>query len=909
MGEKIKIAEFELDNIEALIKSTAEVKAGIDELKEANKQLAKQGDGASEAFIQNAADLKSLNSAYNANIKVLAESNQKMADQEARSKLLNVALNQEVKTINDARASNKLLNKLRNETNATTDKGRKELKLLNAALDSNNKFIKENVDQYTQQKINVGNYTESIKDALGQTTLFGRAQRTLNQILGLGKPIYQALKAEVIGIGSSFKAATASTTGMSTAQKAAAVTSNLLSGALKVLKLALIATGIGAILVLLGSLISYFSKTQRGADFVSKALAVIGTVMDVLIDRVSQFGEALIKFFSGDFSGGFDDMKAALSGVGDEMIREATLAYELEAAFQALEDKQISLISVQAQRKKQIEELRLLAKDEQTDLKERANLLEQAGQLEKDILADQLEVAREQARISKERLALGESSRDEVREDAQLQAEVIELETQSLKLQRSIEAEKQGLLKRARSEEASAFKARQAEAKKLIDLAIKESKTKLDLFIAENKELATTVEEKFRLQEQIRDGRLAILNEELEAGKITQTEAALEEFKIKQEFLDAQSELVVDFAKDELDAYVLANQGRLDENALLTEQLVDQEKERLDLLAEQQRIYQDQRLEQGKISQLEYNQAINEIDEQNRLEKSELDLQLSEQKREAQAIDFQNQYEIDRERLELDYQLNREYLEKERKEAVAQAKEAGADVAKVNQLYDKLQIDRQREVGQNRLDIASNVFGGLVDLLGKESAAGKAAAVAQAVVNVAQGVTKAIADGGLLGIVTGALVAAAGAVSIGKILSTPKPDLPSKGATPKAEKGGLFQIGGNRHSNGGTLFQGEDGTRFEAEKGELIGVMSRKAASHFLAFNGMFGGNSGINRSGFLADGGQVGRSISNGNGVDANLITEVIIDSIGSIPVVNVAQNTYDKAYENARIIENASF
>lgn len=47
----------------------------------------------------------------------------------------------------------------------------------------------------------------------------------------------------------------------------------------------------------------------------------------------------------------------------------------------------------------------------------------------------------------------------------------------------------------------------------------------------------------------------------------------------------------------------------------------------------------------------------------------------------------------------------------------------------------------------------------------------KAAAIAEATVNVAQGVTKALAQGGIYGIVTGALVAAAGAVQIGTILS------------------------------------------------------------------------------------------------------------------------------------------
>jgi hypothetical protein len=63
----------------------------------------------------------------------------------------------------------------------------------------------------------------------------------------------------------------------------------------------------------------------------------------------------------------------------------------------------------------------------------------------------------------------------------------------------------------------------------------------------------------------------------------------------------------------------------------------------------------------------------------------------------------------------------------------------------------------------------------LSEVVGKETAAGKAMAVAAAVINVAQGVTKAIGQGGVAGIATGVVVAAAGLISIKKILSTKIP--------------------------------------------------------------------------------------------------------------------------------------
>jgi soluble lytic murein transglycosylase-like protein len=70
----------------------------------------------------------------------------------------------------------------------------------------------------------------------------------------------------------------------------------------------------------------------------------------------------------------------------------------------------------------------------------------------------------------------------------------------------------------------------------------------------------------------------------------------------------------------------------------------------------------------------------------------------------------------------------------------------------------------------------------MADVYGKNSkqaraafAAQKAMSIVQAGINVAEGVTKAIAQGGYLGILTGAMVAATGAISIAKIVAAPMP--------------------------------------------------------------------------------------------------------------------------------------
>lgn len=168
---KVVIAELDID-IEALLKSTSDVKKEIDRLKEAQKELSNQGDTSSKQYVQNASDLKTLSSAYNSNIKAITESTQAQADQANQSKLVALALNTEAQSIKEARDQNALLNRLRNETNVSTAEGKAQLDALNKKLDENNAFVKENADAYLKQKINIGNYKDSIKEAFQEMNIF-----------------------------------------------------------------------------------------------------------------------------------------------------------------------------------------------------------------------------------------------------------------------------------------------------------------------------------------------------------------------------------------------------------------------------------------------------------------------------------------------------------------------------------------------------------------------------------------------------------------------------------------------------------------------------------------------------------------------------------------------------------------
>jgi hypothetical protein len=200
--------------------------------------------------------LKKLNSdkiQQNEQLKVL------ISQQRASNKALAEEQLKQVGTLEKLNRENKKLTAERKTLNLETDKGRKRLQEINAQLDKNNKFIKSNVDSLSRQRLEIGNYKEQVSAALTESGLFGRQIAILTQLQGK----FQA--------------------------------------ALKLTKISLVATGIGAIVVLLGSLIGAFASTQRGVDAFNKILVplksafqgLLGIIQDLSFKAFDKFKDAL----------------------------------------------------------------------------------------------------------------------------------------------------------------------------------------------------------------------------------------------------------------------------------------------------------------------------------------------------------------------------------------------------------------------------------------------------------------------------------------------------------------------------------------------------------------------------------------------------------------------------------------
>ena len=157
-------------------------------------------------------------------------------------------------TLEKLAAQNRKLRREREKLNLETEKGKQRLKEINDALDENNEVIKENSDKLKKQKINVGNYAESIEQATGE-------------IGGMIKSIRTSIK------------------GIFAQAKAFRVQAKAAESASKKIKLvgkAMKAIGIGAIIALLSALVSSVSDSRSGILAMQGTMAKFGAITKMM---------------------------------------------------------------------------------------------------------------------------------------------------------------------------------------------------------------------------------------------------------------------------------------------------------------------------------------------------------------------------------------------------------------------------------------------------------------------------------------------------------------------------------------------------------------------------------------------------------------------------------------------------
>jgi hypothetical protein len=268
------------------------------------------------------------------------------------------------------------------------------------------------------------------------------------------------------------------------------------------LKGAIIATGIGALVVVVASLAAYFTQTERGGDKLNVIMGAMGAVIGKLTDVIIHLGEKIVSIFENpkkaleDFGkllkenitnrvqglleyfpalgkaiglvlkGQFKEAgKVAVDavakvGLGVENITdkigaagEALVKFGKDAAAAAAEGARISnilnevedaereLIVQRARANKQIIQARFIADDLTKSTEERIAAVQRASKLEDQVATKELKYARQKAQALKEQAAIAEVTDDQLIAIAEAQARVLDLEADSIRRQKRLQAE------------------------------------------------------------------------------------------------------------------------------------------------------------------------------------------------------------------------------------------------------------------------------------------------------------------------------------------------------------------------------------------------------------------------------------------------------------------------------------
>jgi hypothetical protein len=279
--EKI-IFSVQIDQSDSIDK-IARLTKDINGLKEANQKLALQQGDNTKAIAEN-------------NLLIQQATNERNKEQKAVLASME-AYGKEAKSIDDARAAVKQLTIERNKLDLSTTEGKKKQTELNASIDAHNKFIKENVDAYQQQKINIGNYTSAlsgIKGPIGDFT---------NKLVGVKEGLTKTKDGlQTAGVGLSS-----------------------LDGVIK-------ASALGLLITIVGGLVAAFSKFEPLVEKVEFVMAGVNAAVDVLVSRFIDVGKAIMSLDFSNILLNFDNLGTAISDAAQEGYRIAEMFDKIEEA-------------------------------------------------------------------------------------------------------------------------------------------------------------------------------------------------------------------------------------------------------------------------------------------------------------------------------------------------------------------------------------------------------------------------------------------------------------------------------------------------------------------------------------------------------------------------------------------------
>jgi len=511
----------------------------------------------------------------------------------------------------------------------------------------------------------------------------------------------------------------------------------------------LIATNpIGLVLTALVGVFTMVKKAISENDALTDKLASTFSKLSGVLDPVMNIVSSLAELLVGAFSTGVEaivGLIGSIGGFGKDMEKAANEAAALTDALDGLEDKERNLSVERAKQNKLTAEARELLSDANVPLKERQAALDKIRKSEEAMANKEKAIAKERLDILKRQQAAekkaGKDKLETTQAIAAAEAKLYEAEANAAAKSRLFNKQEKALT----NEAAANFKEKEkekADARKASQELIK-TYTLNGIKDEEQKALLSIKYAKDAQYQQINDLKISLV-EKNKLKKMADEEAARQEAEVKSkyakeaaDFIEQQNLKLIksddDRAKETLR---IANQKEIDRiNALKIS-----EEQRAQLLLNQQTIFQ------GELDKL--NASADEKERQRKLKEIDTLIEIEgikEAKTEEQrAIQTENIKKFLKQKMDLELSaLNLTADER----ALIEAK-----YAKQIETIDKTITDtktanaeKQTQAEIQKMAAISDSLGSLGELLGKDTEAGKAAAVAQATINTYKGITEIIA--------------------------------------------------------------------------------------------------------------------------------------------------------------------
>lgn len=698
-----------------------------------------------------------------------------------------------------------------------SENSEKAIIALTKQLNNNKIATSENAAQIKAHTTIVNSEAESVETLRAQLALNTKAlnkmsveQRTNTesgkQMVAQTKEISDRLKELEKGVGDTrrnvgnyaedIEAATANLGGMTgaTGQMIKGMTGGIAS--IKAFNAALMANPFvaiaSAILAVISAIGKLMDRNNELAVSVKTILAPIELIITKVLDAVAALFAEIVKVFEW-LAEAYIKVYNWLGLISDETVKSIETARGMAQVQRDIYNAETDNVLVLARQRRELEKMKTIVAEQTKSLQERTEAADRGVEILRQMEEAELGVLRAKYEQIKAQNALSYTSDEDRRKEVEALAALEQKQAEYEAQRRELIGQRSGFENTERANAAAADKKRAEDyAKAQKEAAEKAKKAKEDA----DKKAAETAK---RVQQEVLKS--------YETG-ITELQLRIRERNIG----------IVDKRKS------LEDQNELNQAIL--------EKERY-------------RLEQGLITQAEFDNLRYEQQVSFQEKVAAIEAEEEAKRKEAKAMDLENQRAIDEENITSDFERETLRLEQQYQMEVAAAEKVGADVTLIEAKYAQIREKREKELVNAKLQMTADIAGQISNIMGQESAAGKVFALAQATINTYLGASKAIAQGGIWGVAQAAIVIAAGLKQVASIAKV-KEDVPKTNTSVrKYAKGG--QIFGPSHSQGGVTFVGSNGQRFEAEGGENMYILNRKASSAInalSALNMQYGGRS-----------------------------------------------------------------